>query len=66
MYPEQITKAYSGEVPLSSAYPPQQQTYGSPAMVNTQQQPQFISPMGAPSSYPQQQQQQQQQQTYAR
>ncbi|EIE85083.1 hypothetical protein RO3G_09793 [Rhizopus delemar RA 99-880] len=59
MYPEQITKAYSGEVPLSPAYPPQQQAYASPAMVNSQQQPQFISPMGAQSSYPQQQQQQQ-------
>ena len=60
MYPEQITKAYSGESPVPPAYPSQQlqQPYVSPAMAN--QQPQFISPMGAPSPYAQQQQQIQQ------
>ncbi|RCI02763.1 COPII subunit [Rhizopus stolonifer] len=67
MYPEQITKAYSGDTPVSPAYPQQQQPYASPGSVNTQ--PQFISPMGTPSPYvqPQLQQQQQQapQQTYA-
>ncbi|KAG2228581.1 hypothetical protein INT48_000001 [Thamnidium elegans] len=48
MYPEQIAKAYSGDVPVSPGYPPQQQSYGSPAMANQQpmqQQAQFISPM---------------------
>lgn len=72
MYPEQIAKAYSGDVPVSPGYPPQQQSYGSPAMTNQQpmqQQAQFISPMGTPSTtyvqpsnqpYLQQQQQQQQ------
>ena len=57
MYPEQITKAYSGDVPVSPGYPqqPQPQAYGSPAM-STQQQPQqpqqqqFISPMGTPNA----------------
>jgi protein transport protein SEC24 len=72
MYPDQITKAYSGEVPVSPGYPPQQQPYGSPGMANQQiqqqQQPQFISPMGtpanaAPYAQPLQQQQQPQQQT---
>ncbi|CEP13329.1 hypothetical protein [Parasitella parasitica] len=52
MYPEQITKAYSGDVPLSPGYPPQQQQqqqpYGSPAMASQQAQSQFISPMGTP------------------
>ncbi|KAI9363293.1 hypothetical protein BD770DRAFT_315322 [Pilaira anomala] len=79
MYPEQITKAYSGDVPISPGYPPQQQPqqYGSPAMAHQQpmqhqqpqqQQSQFISPMGTPSTnYAQpavQQQQQHQQQGY--
>lgn len=73
MYPEQITKAYSGDVPISPGYPPQQQPqpYGSPAMAHQQpmqQQSQFISPMGTPSTnYAQpaaQHQQQQQQQGY--
>lgn len=74
MYPEQITKAYSGDVPVSPGYPPQQQQqYGSPGMANQQiqQQSQFISPMGTPATAPaayaqpiqQQQQQPQQQQT---
>jgi protein transport protein SEC24 len=67
MYPEQITKAYSGDsVPLASpGYPTQQQQqqqYGSPGMASqqlNQQQPQFISSMGTPSAgYAQPQQQQ--------
>ena len=73
MYPEQITKAYAGDVPASPGYPPQQQqqqqqqSYGSPAMANQQVQSQFISPMGTPAattSYtqPQPQPQPQQQQ----
>lgn len=73
MYPEQITKAYSGDsVPLASPTYPQQQQQGgyaiSPGMANQQlnQQPQFISPMGTPSAgYAQPQQQQPQQQGYA-
>lgn len=61
MYPEQITRAYSGEQP---------QTFGSPALINQQQpqqqQQQFISPMGTPSAYVQPQQPQQfQQPAYA-
>ncbi|CAO3642967.1 unnamed protein product [Mucor fragilis] len=68
MYPEQITKAYSGDVPVSPGYPPQQQqqqqqqpAYGSPAMASRQVQSQFISPMGTPTAttpYAQPQQQQ--------
>ncbi|KAF1803404.1 hypothetical protein FB192DRAFT_1469896 [Mucor lusitanicus] len=64
MYPEQITKAYSGDVPVSPGYPPQQQqqqAYGSPAMANQPVQSQFISPMGTPAAstpYAQPQQQQ--------
>ncbi|KAK4521881.1 carbamoyl-phosphate synthase (glutamine-hydrolyzing) cpa2 [Mucor velutinosus] len=63
MYPEQITKAYSGDVPVSPGYPPQQQqpAYGSSAMASQQVQSQFISPMGTPAAttpYAQPQQQQ--------
>ncbi|KAG2212669.1 hypothetical protein INT47_000646 [Mucor saturninus] len=72
MYPEQITKAYSGDVPTSPGYPPiqQQQQYGSPAMSAQQPvQQQFVSPMGTPAvgspyTQPQQPLQQQQQQAY--
>ncbi|KAI9486752.1 MAG: hypothetical protein EXX96DRAFT_517011 [Benjaminiella poitrasii] len=51
MYPEQITKAYSGDVPT---YQQPQQQFASPAMANQQipQQSQFISPMGAPVASP--------------
>ncbi|CAO3612248.1 unnamed protein product [Mucor hiemalis] len=67
MYPEQIAKAYSGDVPPSPGYPPQQQQqqqYGSPAMSAQQpiqQQQQFISPMGTPAAIPYGQPQQLQQ-----
>ncbi|KAI9267353.1 hypothetical protein BY458DRAFT_476039 [Sporodiniella umbellata] len=69
MYPEQITKAYSGDVPSSPGYSQQQQQpYVSAGTPNTQSQ--FISPMGAPAPYahPQQPSMQQQhtaQQPYA-
>ncbi|OBZ85651.1 Protein transport protein SEC24 [Choanephora cucurbitarum] len=66
MYPEQITKAYSGDA-ISAGYPtqPQQpaQMYGSPAPMN--QQPQFVSPMGTPTSPYNQQNQYQQAQPQA-
>jgi hypothetical protein len=68
MYPEQITKAYAGD--MSPGYQQQQQQqYGSPTQQPQQQQQQqqpvqnqFISPMGTPTTntFPQQQQQQQQ------
>lgn len=53
MYPEQITKAYSGEAPTSPAYA-SQQSYASLTAAN--QQPQFVSPMGIQPPYFQQQQ----------
>ncbi|KAI7902295.1 uncharacterized protein BX663DRAFT_435291 [Cokeromyces recurvatus] len=47
MYPEQITKAYTGETPTYQ----QQPSFTSPAIANQQaQQPQFISPMGTPAT----------------
>ncbi|KAG1053598.1 hypothetical protein G6F43_004342 [Rhizopus delemar] len=53
MYPEQITKAYSGEAPTSPAYA-SQQSYASPTAAN--QQSQFVSPMGIqPPNFQQQQ-----------
>ncbi|KAI8076525.1 uncharacterized protein B0P05DRAFT_142240 [Gilbertella persicaria] len=53
MYPEQITKAYSGDgyqQQPSFANTPVQQPYTAAAATTVAQQPQFISPMGTPAS----------------